>query len=279
MALRPWFKVHHHGRGIIRIDEHGHRHRINSYLVEGERDVAVIDAGMGFANFKDLADSLSDRDPIVLLTHAHWDHVGDAWRYERVYVHELEADDLRTGTSNRQLRRWFDDRHLFGVEYPPETDPETRCIPGVEATGHLNEGDQFDLGGRTLEVIYTPGHSIGSVSFIDREHRSVFTGDAVYGGTLLINFDGTDAEAYRETFRKLAALAGELDHVYGAHMDAPMDGALLPAIHETYEAMCAGDITPHRIIDQAEVYKFEGFGFWMRRGFHARARQWVTTSQ
>jgi len=266
VAKRPWFKVHHHGNGIIRIDEHGHRHRINSYLVEGERDVAVIDAGMGFANFKELADSLSDLDPIVLLTHAHWDHVGDAWRYDRVLVHESEADDLRTGTTNKQLRHWLSERHLFGVDFPPETDPETRDIPGVEPTGYLEEGDLIDLGGRTLEVIHTPGHSVGSVSLLDWENRVMFTGDAVYGGTLLINFGGTDPWAYRETFRRLAWIAPDFDEVYGAHMDAPMDAGLLPAIHETYEEIMRGEIPPHRRIDQADVYKFDGFGFWMRPG-------------
>ncbi len=269
MAVRPWFKVHHHGKGIIRIDEHGHRHRINSYLVEGERDVAIIDAGMGFANFKELADSLSDRDPIVLLTHAHWDHVGDAWRYERVLVHPLEADDLRTGTTNQQLRHWFDERHLFNAEYPPETDPETRCIPGVEPTGFLEDGDVVDLGARQLEVIHTPGHSIGSVSFLDRENRALFSGDAVYGGTMLINFEGTDIEAYRGTFKKLAGIAPLIDDVYGAHMDAPMDARLLPVVHETYEAILSGEILPHRRLEQADVYRFTGFGFWLPPGYVA----------
>jgi len=269
VAQRPWFKVHHHGKGIIRIDEHGHRHRLNSYLVEGERDVAVIDAGMGFASFKELADTLSDRDPIVLLTHAHWDHVGDAWRYERVLVHPSEADDLRAGTTNAQLQRWFDERHLFGVEYPPETDPKTRCIPGVEPTGFLNDGDIIDLGGRQLEVLHTPGHSVGSVSFLDRANRVIFTGDAVYAGTLLINFEGTDTEAYRDTFRKFAEIAPLIDEVYGAHMDAPMDARLLPVIHETYEQIVTGRIAPHRRSEQADIYKFDGFGFWLPPNFRA----------
>jgi glyoxylase-like metal-dependent hydrolase (beta-lactamase superfamily II) len=272
LAKRPWFKVHRHGKGIIRIDEHGHRHRINSYLVEGARDVAIIDAGMGFANFKELADSLSDRDPIVLLTHAHWDHVGDAWLYDRVFVHESETDDLRTGTTNQQLQHWFQQRHLFNVDYPPETDPDSRCIPGTEPSGYLNEGDVIDLGERELEVIHTPGHSVGSVSFMDWNNRAIFTGDAVYGGTLLINFEGTDPEAYRETFRKLAALSPDIDEVYGAHMDAPMDAKLLPLIHETYEQIVAGQLPPHRRIEQADVYKFDGFGFWMRPGSYERAR-------
>ena len=276
MAKRPWFRVHQHGQGIIRIDEHGHRHRINSYLVEGERDVAVIDAGMGFANFKDLADTLSDRDPIVLLTHAHWDHVGDAYLYDRVLVHASEADDLRTGTTNRQLQHWLDERHLFNVDFPPETDPDTRCIPGVEPTGYLNEGEVIDLGGRALEVIYTPGHSIGSVSFLDRANRAIFTGDAVYGGTLLINFGGTDPEAYRDTFRKLSELASDIDEVYGAHMDAPMDARLLPTIYASYEEIFAGRVAPHRRLEQADVYKYDGFGFWMESGWYESARECKT---
>ncbi len=86
--------------------------------------VAVLDTGMGFGDFKGLADSLSSKSPIVLLSHAHFDHIGDAWKYEQVLVHPAEADDLRAGYPLERMRRWFDDEYMLRYTVPTTTDPE-----------------------------------------------------------------------------------------------------------------------------------------------------------
>lgn len=221
---------------------------------------------MGFARYHALVRSLTECEPLLLLTHAHWDHVGDAHRFRTVMVHESEANDLRNGTPNLSMRHWFDERHLFGVELPEETDPETTYIPGVEPDGFLADGDVIDLGGRGLEVLHTPGHSTGSVSFFDRENRLLFPGDAVTAGAMLCNFSGTEPLAYRDTLRKLAELAAEIDWVFPAHMDAPVEGGLLVELHEAYEAIWLGDVEPRVRREGTDIFRFDGFSFWLSAG-------------
>ncbi len=265
-----WFDVIDYPDGVTRIAESGHRYRQNSYIVSGNDQTAVIDAGMGFAEFYELVRSLTDTEPILLLTHAHWDHIGDAARFQQIKVHPLEADTLRRGAPNESLRHWFHDRHFYGVELPETTDPETRSIAGVEPTGFLNDGDVIDLGGRQLEVIHTPGHSVGSVSFLDRNARALFTGDTYYRGAILCNFSGTSATGYRESFRTFAELVDEVDAVYPAHYASPLPAGDLLQVHQAYEEIWAGkkpDIHRH----DTDIFRFPEFSFWMRTGSYGQS--------
>lgn len=47
-----------------------------------------------------------------------------------------------------------------------------------EEVSYIKDGDVFDLGGYTIEVIATPGHSLGCVCFLDKERRWLFAGDS-----------------------------------------------------------------------------------------------------
>src|SRR5690349_16766296 len=95
-----WFHVERLPHGVTLIGEPNHSEDVKSYLVEGERDVAVLDTGMGVGDFAGLVASLSDRAPLVLQSHAHFDHIGSSSQFERVLVHPSEADSLRQGMAN-----------------------------------------------------------------------------------------------------------------------------------------------------------------------------------
>jgi glyoxylase-like metal-dependent hydrolase (beta-lactamase superfamily II) len=198
-----WFDVVSFEDGITMIAEPGHYEDVKSFLVEGDRDVAVIDAGMGVGDFAGLVASLSGRDPLVLMTHAHFDHIGACARFQRVLVHEAEADDLREGYPNERFAPWFVPEYLVGDLLPADFDPSTAEIPGCEPIGTLQHGDTIDLGGRTLEVYHTPGHSPGGVSFFDRSAGALFPGDAIYAGPMFAFRPYSDPVAYRESLRSI----------------------------------------------------------------------------
>lgn len=161
MTSHGWFDVVEFPQRVTMIAEPGHYEDVKSFLVEGSDRVAVLDTGMGIGDFKALADGLSTKRPVVLLSHARFDHIGDAWKYDDIHVHSAEADDLRAGYPGERMRRWFEDQYLTGIPLPPEADPDMAHIPGKEPTGYLKEGDEIDLGGRSLRVYHTPGHSPG----------------------------------------------------------------------------------------------------------------------
>jgi glyoxylase-like metal-dependent hydrolase (beta-lactamase superfamily II) len=139
------------------------------------------------------AGSAVDRVVGVLATHAHRDHVGLAHELAAlagpscwVGMHEAElADHAGAETIDAWRARetaWMD---ALGV---PTADRADTLIPqeGVEsilrhtrADRALREGEHIGLGGRTLTVRHTPGHSPGSLCLVDESRRVVFTGDTL----------------------------------------------------------------------------------------------------
>jgi glyoxylase-like metal-dependent hydrolase (beta-lactamase superfamily II) len=266
MTSHGWFDVVKFPDGVTMIAEPGHYEDVKSFLVEGDDRVAVLDTGMGFGNFKELADSLSSKPPIVLLSHAHFDHIGDAWKYEQVLVHPAETNDLRAGYPLERMRHWFDDEFMLDIPLPVTTDPETAYIPGKAPSGRLNEGDVIDLGGRTLHVYHTPGHSPGGITLVDREKRLMFPGDAIYAGPMFAHNTYGNPVAYRESLRRLAVLADDVDVVYPSHNRVPLTPADVKAMHNAYEEIFEGR-KPDESTDDYDVYEFGDFSFWMPPGY------------
>ena len=265
MARQPWFEVVRFPAGVTMIAEPGHEEDVKSYLVEGERDVAVLDTGMGVGDFAGLVASLSDRQPIVLHSHAHFDHIGASAMFDRVYVHASEADDLRKGYPGELFSPWFDAHHLVGDRLPEDFDVATASIAGCEPTGTIEHGQIFDLGSRTLEAFHTPGHSPGSISLLDRDARVLFPGDAVYAGPMFAWRPYSDPVAYRETLRLLAELVDLVDVVYPSHNRVPLTPDEVRAMHRAYEDIWVGR-TPDSRDDQKDVFEFGDFSFWLKRG-------------
>ena len=248
MSRTNWFDVQRIAPGVKSIAEPLHMENIKSYLVEGERDVAVIDTGLGIGDFASVVRRESARDPLVLLTHAHWDHIGDAWKFPRVLVHPSEAYAVRRGFPNAMMRMMVGPDAMHETAVPEGFDIETAAIPGCEPTGELNEGDRIDLGGRVLEVFHTPGHSQGGVSFLDRDSGILFSGDALNYGEMWLYLPRSDAAAFRDTLHKLARIVEDEDVrlIYPSHFTVPMDPAHVREALEAYEDIWSGRVAPTR---------------------------------
>lgn len=104
----------------------------------------------------------------ILLTHAHFDHIGalDAIREQYhipAYLHEKEAKWLMDPVLNGS-QRWFPDN-------------VTRLKPAE----HMLAGEQeLTIGTFTFQVLETPGHSPGSVSYYLKDERMLFSGDVLF---------------------------------------------------------------------------------------------------
>ncbi|NQX71122.1 MBL fold metallo-hydrolase [Paenibacillus alba] len=139
----------------------------NAYLLSDPetKQGIIIDPGM---NPKSLIKKIADLDIVaILLTHAHFDHIGGVDEIRKlkrcpVYIHDLEADWLTNPKKNGSAR-WPD----LGVLI--ETDP---------AEFALDEGQTLEFLGIQLKVFHTPGHSPGSVSFLYDKH--LFGGDVLF---------------------------------------------------------------------------------------------------
>lgn len=268
LSDQSWFEVRRFPHAVTMIREPHHREDVKIYLIEGSRDVAVLDTGTGAGDFAGLVASLSSRRPRILQTHAHWDHIGASFRFDDVLVHPAEAETLRAGYPADRYIEAFSPKSVEPSRVPADFDPSAG-IPGREPTGWLEHGDRIDLGDRTLEVFHTPGHSPGGVSFLDRDARALFAGDLLYLGRMFVYFPGSDPAAFRESLRLAAELAGEVDTIYPAHEAVPLVPDDVRAIRDAYETVWAGR-APERYGSlfghRAAIHDFGRFSFLLPPG-------------
>jgi glyoxylase-like metal-dependent hydrolase (beta-lactamase superfamily II) len=208
-----WFEVEAVGDGVYAIAEPGH---VTSFLVVGLREAALLDAGTGIGDIAAVVCGLTDLPVRLVLTHAHWDHIGGAHRFERRAVHPAEADALESGRPAGFMRDYLA-QCVLERPLPPDFDAATHVIPGAAATELLHDGDVIDLGGRALAVLHTPGHSPGGICLLDRAARLLLAGDLVYAGALYAQLAQSDVTAYIDSLRRVAALVPEIDVVLGCH--------------------------------------------------------------
>jgi glyoxylase-like metal-dependent hydrolase (beta-lactamase superfamily II) len=264
-----WFEVQRLPHGVTMIREPHHSEDVKVFLIEGERDVAILDTGLGVGDFAGLVSTLSERRPMVLQTHAHWDHIGASHLFDEVRVHQSEAEGLRAGTLAARYVAAFADGLVERERLPADFDP-SEGLPGREPTGWLEDGEPIDLGGRILEVIHTPGHSPGGVSFLDREARALFVGDLLYLGRMYVFLPTSDPAAFRESLRRVSALSSDVDIVYPAHGPSPISPEDMLAIRDAYEQVWAG--RPAESDDSLfgfplTIHDFDRFAFLMPAGW------------
>jgi len=263
MQSQSWFEVYRLPHDVYTIYEPGHFQEVISFLVIGKRRALLLDTGMGIGDMKKLVSELTPLDVTVVNSHTHFDHIGCNHQFDFVYVHPYPgaARRLENGLPHSENAV-----HLAGDStcrpYPGHFDPGNYTIrPSKPAP--LTEGQVFDLGGRQLQVLFTPGHSPDSIMLLDRQNSILFTGDTFYPATLychLSSEEGLDSsfEVYKETMLRLA---DEIDVriLYCSHNEPMVDGV---ALKKVAKAFCdiADKRAPYRSDESGLLkYDFEGF--------------------
>ena len=148
---------------------------VYAYLILG-KEICLIDCGVSSTE-KMIFDCVRelDRDPkeisMLALTHSHPDHIGGSQGVVRECGCQVAA--------HVDAQPWIEDVERQSRERPIANFHSLVEGP-VKVDVALRDGDELDLGdGRVLEVVHTPGHSRGSISFIFREDGALFTGDVV----------------------------------------------------------------------------------------------------
>jgi glyoxylase-like metal-dependent hydrolase (beta-lactamase superfamily II) len=197
--------------------------RANLWHVRGRDRDLLVDCGLGVTSFHDALPELAAREPVLVLTHGHFDHMGSAHEFAECWAHSLEpVAEPVFGT--------LDGAALAGsVMYPAAThktlppllisarpsesyDPHSYRVRPARVTRELADGDRFDLGDRAFTVLHLPGHSPGSVGLFDEHDGTLFSGDVICDGPLIDDIIGCNITQYVATMRRLRELPVRIVH-------------------------------------------------------------------
>ena len=148
---------------------------VNTYILADQSgDCAIIDCGCyDRVEFRELTALIEEKNlrPVLLLnTHCHLDHIfGNRFILEKyklgTFCHN-EDEKNRKNAVNHAL--------MFGLSM------DTPPVPA----GFLTDGQTITFGKSDLIALHVPGHSRGSLAFYNKSNKTVFTGDALFAGSI-----------------------------------------------------------------------------------------------
>jgi glyoxylase-like metal-dependent hydrolase (beta-lactamase superfamily II) len=217
MDKGKWFRIQEIEDGIFSIEEPQH---VRSFLVKGRTCAALIDTGMGFLSMEKEIKPLVETPIIVFNTHWHFDHIAGNAGFRNIGIAGAEEQLIAERISNATLMPLYIIPCIEkGIPFPDQFVPERYEVNSPPATFTFDDGDIFDLGGRIIRAISTPGHTHGSFSFLDIQTKSLFCGDLIYEGTLYAHFIDSDIDEYIDTLKRLEATKDEFVNLYPGHGD------------------------------------------------------------
>lgn len=171
----------------------------NAYIIWNDKNESlIIDPGAEGKRINQYIKEQELEPKAILLTHAHFDHIGgledvrNAWRIP-VYLHENEEE-------------WLLDPHLNGSSHFPVGDITTKPADVL-----FTREEKLTIASFTFQVLETPGHSPGSVSYYFKKDEIVFSGDALFAGSIgrtdLVG--GSNGKLLRSIHDKLLVLPEE----------------------------------------------------------------------
>jgi len=259
----PWFEVYKVAPAVYAIYEPRQFEETISYLILGNTRALLFDTGMGMSDLKKVVAELNTLPIAVLNSHTHDDHVGANWQFSTIYGMDTDFTRQNARGSREDAQAEVASGEICG-SLPAGFDPKAYVTRPWKITSHVHDGDHIDLGGRSLEIIATPGHTPDAISLFDRANGLLFTGDTYYPAPIWLYRPETDLNAYAASIRRLAALAPQVKLVLGAHNVPVAPPSILPRLVTAFDAVRAGKI-PSEPADPGQViYKVGDISFLMR---------------
>jgi glyoxylase-like metal-dependent hydrolase (beta-lactamase superfamily II) len=258
-----WFEVYKVAPQTFAIYEPHQSEETISYLIVGTKQAVLFDTGMGIASIQKIVRQLTSRPVVVMNSHTHDDHVGDNWEFSFVFGMDTDFTKTNAKGSTADAQAEITPSEICGG-LPKGFDPKTYRTKPWHISITIHDGFKVNLGGRTVEVIATPGHTPDSISLIDRANGLLFTGDTYYPAPIWLFRPETDLDAYVASVKKLAALAPQVKTVLGAHNVPVASPDVLPQLVAAIENVRAGKVAAGEPHDGKVIYKTGNISFLMR---------------
>lgn len=136
----------------------------NCYLLESERSAIVIDPAYDSAQVDEFFEKNSNKERLILITHAHFDHIGGA--------------DVLRKRFNVNIAIGEGDNPALSDSVVNEGVLANVIVPPFSADILINDGDTLTIGDVVIKAWNTKGHTVGSMCYLI--NGALFTGDTLF---------------------------------------------------------------------------------------------------
>ena len=186
----------------------------NCFLLrkDGSDRALIVDPGDEAERILAAADELGVTIDAILLTHTHFDHIGAVAPIAKATGAEVWCPESETPV-------------LADINsYVPW--PGFGPYEGYEAEHTVSGGEKLELAGMEIDVIFTPGHSPGHVTYSIPDEAAIFSGDVLFQGSVgRTDLPGGDWGTLLESIRTLVDSHPPETTVYPGHMGVTTLGA------------------------------------------------------
>jgi glyoxylase-like metal-dependent hydrolase (beta-lactamase superfamily II) len=160
------------------------------YIIEGSKKAMLIDTGTKCEKLDEVIKQITQKPLLVMVTHIHPDHAGNIKYFDQIYFHPADTILMRT----------------MKVAYNGKIN-------------YVKDGEKFDLGEITIEALFTPGHTPGSIVLLDRKSGNCYSGDSFGSGQVWMQLlPHVSMAIYAESCRKMEALMDNgITKIYCGH--------------------------------------------------------------
>src|SRR5215213_2905091 len=167
----------------------------NAFLVTDEetREALVIDAPMDVTDrIEQAVQSKGLTVTLIVITHTHWDHIGDAASLKERFGAPLAAHALAT--------KALANPGSATTELPFTIEP-------VTPDHYLADGDEVALGAHRFRVMHLPGHEVAHIALVSEADRVFLGGDVLFpNGHGRVDIPGADQETMNASLARLVDL-------------------------------------------------------------------------
>lgn len=250
--MDKWFTIERIDEKTFAISEYEHWEQVHSYLIIGDERAILLDTGLGVANIKETISELTALPVEVMTTHVHWDHIGGHSEFDKIRAHSLE-------------RSWLEDKFPLPLDvvrknlmsgnckFPERFNIDTYKLPNVKEVETLQDGDIISLGGRTIRVLHTPGHSPGHICLYEEETGYLFSGDLIYKGKLDIFYPTTNPIEFMQSINKVSKL--QVKRILPGHYSMQVENYIIKKIQYALNELYTKD----KLIQGLGVVKYDDF--------------------
>lgn len=196
-------------------------------LIVGRDRALLLDTGLGNFDMMEIVRRITDKPVMLVLTHAHSDHMGGIGQFQEIYIHPADLPAAQAFDADRLIHE--DDRLPTQKEFVAQAAAAFRArpenifdIPETVMEDRFSERrfiplqpDQIiDLGGRQVQILEERGHTAGEIAVLDFQSRILFAGDGI---SPMFSITETDITTARNDLLHIRSHASEFDRIYHGH--------------------------------------------------------------